>query len=485
MSSLSFRSPQKSRTNIPPSSTPVTSSTLSLLTILRLMLPKLGVAYLFVMLLSVYNRIMIHELKIAATVVGLLYLIYNLMSIFQVSNGRLSDRRALFGLRRTPLIVFGLLIAALALIPLPYIAPLFAQGNPLAFLGMVLIMIVFGIGFAMNGDGQNTLIADLTEGKSNRPGTVSAVWMFQIICIVATAIIISIVLRSAELRAGIAASCVTPECIAGRSNIALSHMPTLFAIGPLIAIIGLLPLIGLEPRLTREQIQQAQQRPPLNIKQAYTRIFANAQTRVFFFFIFTAIFALFLQDDILEPFGADVFHLSASQTSSFQSMMGGMTIIAMLVTGIIASKRPIPKRNIVHVGALVTATGFALLAASTLVHALPVAYAGILVLGFGMGTFNIGALSMMMDMTIPGEAGTLMGAWGMSQALANGSAQFSGGAMRDGGLILFGNASSAYGFIFCTSVVLCIVALALMRQVNVEKFRRMTREQLGQTLAEA
>ena len=340
----------------------IQTDTLPFVKIIRLMLPKAGVAYLFVMLLSVYNRVMISELKIGATIVGILYLAYNLMNIFQVMNGRMTDRRALFGLRRTPMMFIGLMLASVALIPLPYAAPMFAHGNTLALVYMVLVMVVFGIGFAMNGDSHNTLIAEMTEGKKNRPGVVSAVWLFQLVAIVASGIIISIVLRSAELKAGIQAACMTAECVAGRGEIALGLMPTLFLIGPVVCAISLLPLIGLESKVSADELKTMQLRPKLNLKEAYAHIFRNPQTRVFFFFVFAAIFGLFLQDNILEPFGGDVFKLAASQTSSFQSLMGGMTILAMLITGIVASRWPIPKRQIANVGAIVSLGGFALLA---------------------------------------------------------------------------------------------------------------------------
>lgn len=481
---MSFSLP-RFRTANPGTAAKAQADTLPFISILRLMVPKAGVAYLFVMLLSVYNRVMITELKIGATVVGVLYLAYNLMNIFQVVNGRIADRRAIFGLRRTPMMFIGLMLSAFALVPLPYAAPLFAQGNTLALGYMVLIMVVFGLGFAMNGDSHNTLIAELTEGKKNRPGVVSAVWLFQLVAIVASGITAAIVLRSAELKAGIEAACTTAQCVAGRSEVALGLMPTLFLVGPLVCFISLLPLLGLERRVSADELKLVQARPQLNLKEAYTSIFRNVQTRVFFFFVFIAIFGLFLQDNILEPFGGDVFKLAASQTSSFQSLMGGMTILAMLVTGIIASRWPIPKRKIANVGAVISLAGFALLAASAFTQILPLLYAGLLTLGLGMGTFNIGALSMMMDMTVPGQTGSLMGAWGMSQALANGFSQFVGGGIRDAGIALTGSPSLSYATVFCVSIVMCVVAVNLMAKVDVQKFRRMTREQLGLTIEAA
>jgi BCD family chlorophyll transporter-like MFS transporter len=455
------------------------------LTTARLVLPKIGVAYLFVMLLSVFNRVMINELKIAAALVGLMYLTYNAMNILQVSTGRFADRRAWFGYRRTPMMIVGLMISALALLPLPHAAVAFSRGDSLALVGMFLCMAGFGIGFAMNGDSQNTLIAELTEGKRNRPGVVSAVWLFQLVAIVASGIVTSILLQSAEIAAGAAKDCTTAACQAIRSQVAIDMMPRFFLAGPIVCLIGLLGVLGLEKRIQLDQVRMLQARPALNLRQAYTRIFRNEQTRVFFFFIVTSIFGLFLQDNILEPFGADVFALPASATARFQSTMGGATILAMLIVGIFASRRPIAKRTIANFGAAVSAAGFVSLMLSALLGLEPLLYAGMIILGVGMGAFNIGALSMMMDMTIPGEAGSLMGAWGMAQALANGWGQFVGGAMRDVGISLTGNFALSYSAIFAVSVTMCVIAINLMARVDVQRFRSMTREQLGMTLGEA
>ncbi len=456
-----------------------------LLVIARLTVPKLGVAYMFTLLLSVFNRVMINELQIAAAAVGILYFAYRIMNVFQVMAGRYTDRRPLFGLRRTPMMVFGLMLAALSLVPLPYFALSYAQGNTFAFVLMLLSLLGFGFGFAANGDAHNTLIAELTEGKRNRPAVAATVWLFQIVFIVISGIASSIILQIADTQAGAPPACTTAECAAIRGQVAVDMMPKFFLAAPVVSLIGSLPVLGLERRLTAAELAAAEQRPPLRMGQAYAHIFTNPQARVFFFFIVTAIFALFVQDSILEPFGADVFRLAPRQTAQFQPIMGMGTIIAMLVMGIVASKWPIPKRRIADWGLLIAALGFALLFLSAMLSLLPALYLGIAVLGVGMGVFNVGALSMMMDMTVPGEAGTLMGAWGMAQALANGFAQFAGGAMRDIGIQLTSSYVAAYNFVFLIAILASFVAMNLMARVNVERFRRLTREQMVMTLETA
>ncbi len=458
----------------------------SALSILRLTLPKLGVAFSFAMLLSVFNRVMIEELAIMPIIVGAMYLVYNIVNGFgQVTVGRISDRRPILGLRRTPYLLAGLLLSSLALMPLPAVATAVSADSALVPL-LFVVMLVFGAGFAMAGDSHNALIAEMTAGRKNRSAVIAVVWFFQIFASIVVAIAVSIVLQVADQAAGAARGCMTEACHLIRKEVALQLMPGIFALGPIIAFIGWLPLIGLEPRLTRAQAQGVAPRPPLHLQQAYTRIFSNTQARIFFFFVFISIFALFVQDDILEPFGAKVFALPVSATTQFQPIMGGATLVAMLVMGFVAGARSISKRKITNFGAAISGAGLLTLGLSAIFHVLPLMYAGIAVLGLGMGVFNIGALSMMMDMTIPGETGSLMGAWGMAQAVATGLANFLGTFLLQAGLALTGdNAPLTYALIFGFSAVLCVTAIWLVLRVNVEQFQKMSREQIALTLEAA
>ncbi|MGQ9903978.1 MAG: MFS transporter [Anaerolineae bacterium] len=481
-----FRSKVQSQSSTGPARSSAAQDKLSVLSIVRLTLPKLGVAFSFAMLLSVYNRVMIEELGILPIVVGVMYLLYNLINGFgQVTVGRVSDRRPIFGLRRTPYLLAGLLISSLALTGLPFVS-VAASADPSLIFGLFVVMIVFGVGFALAGDSHNALIAELTVDKKNRSTVIAVVWFFQIFASIVVAIAVSIALQIADRAAGAPPACMTEACHLIRKEVALQMMPTIFALGPLVGLIGWLPLIGLEPRLTRAQAQAAASRPSLHLVQAYTRILSNPQARVFFFFVFISIFALFVQDDILEPFGARVFKLPVSATAQFQPIMGAATMLAMLVMGIIAGARAISKRKITNAGAAIAGFGLLMLGLSAVFHVMPVMYAGIAALGLGMGVFNIGALSMMMDMTVPGETGSLMGAWGMAQAIATGLANFLGTFLLQLGLALTSdNAELTYALIFGLSALLCAVAIYLVQHVNVEKFQKMTREQISLTLEAA
>jgi BCD family chlorophyll transporter-like MFS transporter len=97
----------------------------------------------------------------------------------------------------------------------------------------------------------------------------------------------------------------------------------------------------------------------------------------------------------------------------------------------------------------------------------------LMLMGLFTGFFNVGALSMMMDMTIEGATGLFMGLWGMAQAFGNGLASFGGGALHTGlietGLLA---PSSAYLAIFGLEAVGMVAAAGIMWRISVTQFRK-------------
>ena len=89
---------------------------------LRLALPKLGVGWMFALLTSNFNRIAIHDLVVAAVLITVMIGMHHFLSPFQVIFGRLADRRAIMGLRRTPYFLVGSLVSSLVFLALPPLA---------------------------------------------------------------------------------------------------------------------------------------------------------------------------------------------------------------------------------------------------------------------------------------------------------------------------------------------------------------------------
>ena len=85
---------------------------------------------------------------------------------------------------------------------------------------------------------------------------------------------------------------------------------------------------------------------------------------------------------------------------------------------------------------------------------------------------NIGALSLMMEMTVPGATGLFMGLWGTAQTMAQGMASIGSGILHTtlvkGGVL---PPAIAYGAIFGVEAVALLVGAALVVGVSILRFR--------------
>ncbi|PZO44034.1 MAG: MFS transporter, partial [Phormidesmis priestleyi] len=92
-----------------------------------------------------------------------------------------------------------------------------------------------------------------------------------------------------------------------------------------------------------------------------------------------------------------------------------------------------------------------------------------------------GSILLMLDLTAVETAGTFIGAWGLAQAMARGSASVLGGGLLSVGKNLTGAAAvveptaeqllPAYALVFVTQAVGMLVAIALVSRVDIEEFQ--------------
>jgi BCD family chlorophyll transporter-like MFS transporter len=199
-------------------------------------------------------------------------------------------------------------------------------------------------------------------------------------------------------------------------------------------------------------------------------IASNRQARWFGAFLFTSMFSYFMQDVLLEPFGGEVFQLSASETTRFNAYMGVGVVSGMLLGGM----RLIPKRGkrpVTAFGIILMILSFSALAAAALfgsARSLPLI---ILILGLGAGFFTVGGVALMMDMTSREYTGLFVGAWTLLQALAKGPTAIAGGAIQSALVALGGSPAQAYAGVFILEAVGLVLGLVFLGQVAVESFR--------------
>ena len=428
----------------------------SFLHTLRIALPKVGVGWMFALLTIDFNRVSIVELGIAAIIVTSLLSVHYMLAPFQVVIGRFADMHPIAGYRRTPYLVAASVVASLLFLLLPAAAHGVGAGSMLWLTGAVVLFILFGLCMATIGDSYHSLIAEVTNEKT-RGGVIAVVWIVMIMSTIVSAVLMNKV----------------------RPEYSPEAMQALYNLTPFIVIgFTLIGIWGVEKRMSEAELAESLQRsrlvaPPGNpLSVAWQTLNRNAETRAFFLFIFIAILAIFLQDNILEVFGAEVFGMTVAETTRFQPTWGGGVLIGMILMGIASSIWSISKRIIVIIGCIGTSLFMVGLASASVFGLRDWVLPSLMAMGLFTGIFNVGALSLMMEMTVPGATGLYMGLWGTSQVMAQGTASVGSGALHTAligsGLI---EPAYAYGAIFGLEAAGLLIAAALVVSVSTSRFR--------------
>jgi BCD family chlorophyll transporter-like MFS transporter len=246
-----------------------------------------------------------------------------------------------------------------------------------------------------------------------------------------------------------------------------NRLVTLFALSAAaVVILTTIALLGLEKRRSGPP---SGKKPPLSASLAVLR--RSKQTRTFFVFLLLGLFFHFLQDVILEPFGGEVLGLSVQQTTMFNAYNMVGVIAGLLVGGAVIIPR-IGKKRMAAAGNLIGVVAFALLALISLRRDPgPVAFA-IGLMGLGTGAFTVGGVSLMMDLTVAGQAGLFVGAWTLAQALAKFGSSVLSGTIHNAVLSAGGESSVAYAVIFGIEAAGLLLSTWLLLHVNVLAFRR-------------
>lgn len=416
---------------------------MTLLKNVRLGLLHVAVAISFVAINGVLNRIMIYDLGILATIVAGLIVLPYLFSPAQVWLGQYSDTHPLFGYRRTPYIMAGILLTMAGMVLTPFAALLMAD----AFMwGLMLGVVAFGswgIGYNLAVVSYLSLASDLSE-EDQRSRTIAVMWFMMILSIIISALVLGRLL----------------EPYSEAQLIRVFAYAALVALG--LAGVG---LIGLEPRYTTQKTQSRESQ-----KAALAAVMGNPQARLFFIYLVLMLAAILGQDVLLEPFGAEAFGMSVERTTQLTALWGVMTLIALLFYGFVLS-RIMSKRTGAAMGGVIAAVGLVLIATSGAVGDVVLFQAGIATLGFGTGIATSTNLALMLDMTTPEQAGLFIGAWGVADAAARGVGMMLGSVVRDVMIRFSGDAVFAYVTVFTVEAAMLFISLVLLSRVNVVVFQ--------------
>lgn len=411
---------------------------------IQLGLIHVAVAMTLVPINSTLNRVMIRELALSATLVAVLASLPYFFSPIQMAVGSFSDRHPLFGLRRTPYILLGILLCSLGVIISPWAAFRLAEGDAWGVVAGLLPFLAWGMGYNISSVSYLSLASELSS-EEGRGKTISVMWFMMIVSIIVTAIGLSRMVDP-----------YTPEAL----NFAFR------TIGLIALVLGGLSLIGLEPRSGK--VASAAQNP--GMRQMYAAVLGNPQARRFFVYLLLLLAAIFGQDVLLEPFAAEAFGWTVTQTTQITSLWGVFVLAAILVAGYLEQR--LSRRVTAQAGNLGAFTGFLLILAGGGLRTPAVFYLGVILLGTGTGLSTVANLALMFDLTLPGQTGLFIGAWGISNALSRLVGAVLGGAVRDVVSSFSTNALAGYLVVFAIEALLLLAAVFLLGQIDVTAFRK-------------
>ena len=409
-----------------------------------------AVAMTLVPINSTLNRVMIFDLGVSKTLFTILAIFPYLLSPIQVAIGSFSDRHPIFGYRRTPYILAGLLLCVLGVAVSPQIAVLISNNFTLGVIAGIFAFGLWGMGYNLSAVSYLSLASELS-GEKGRGKTVATMFTLMVVGLIAT---------------GITLSRLVPEY----DPVVLTRAFVIVAGSALV--LGLIGLIKLEPRFV--VTSPTTKADTYTVKEMTAAITENPVARIFFVYLLLLLAAILSQDVLLEPFGAQAFGMTLEQTSRIVSITNSFTLLAFIVAGFLDGR--VKKKYVAQIGNLGALIGFVVIVISGLIASKSAFYTGITLLGLGTGLSTIANLSLMFDLTVPEKVGLYIGAWGFSNGLSRLVGLLMAGVVADIATKVSGNALNGYLIVFSLEALMLFIAAIMLYRIDVQAFQKKVNE---------
>jgi MFS transporter, BCD family, chlorophyll transporter len=448
-------------------------------TMIRLGLFQMGLGMMSVMVFGVLNRVLIKELAVPSTIATIILALTLFVAPARIIFGQLSDTKPLFGYYRTGYVWLG--AAGLTINAIIAVQVMWQLGASLKAVGWTVttygwagllgfIFALYGLSVSMCSTPFATLLVDITD-EDDRSRLVAVDWSMLIGGTIVGAITIGVLLKSLEINATIAQ--------------VQSQINRLFLIIPaIVCLFTLVSTWGIEKKYSRfaSRTGKVSEGAHLSLGRAFAILTASRQTQVFFTFLVVMTLGLFIQDPILETYGGEVFDLPVGKTAALNAFWGTGTLMGLSAAGFWFIPK-FGKQKTARLGCMLVAGSMLWVIVAGFTHNSVFLQLALLLFGICSGLVTTGAITMMLDLTVPETAGTFIGAWGLSQALAKGLATVFGGAALDIGKSIFPNIVVAYGFVFSLQALAMIVAVKLLDRVNIREFQTTAKDAVKAVIA--
>jgi BCD family chlorophyll transporter-like MFS transporter len=478
---------------------------------LRLGLFQACLGCLAVIFAGMLNRVMISELGFPGLLVGGALACEQFVAPARVWFGQISDSQPLGGRRRLPYIWLGTAaFCSLAVLSIPLIfrvAALLADGSRLALAAGVLalcgLFALYGLAVSLASTPYLALVIDRTN-EQERPRAVGLIWCLLTVGIVVGAIAIAISLRNLD-------GVTDPALLQPVLFTFMLRVALVVGLLTFVATFGMEPdcikpdgiqldgiqLDGMEPEAAATPMAKGEpgtapaasgRDDAISLAQSWALITSSSQVLVFFSFLVMFTLGLFLQDPILESYGAEVFGMPIAATASLNAVWGMGTLAGLLMAGFWLGPK-LGKLASARLGCQLMVATLVLLLLAGLTGRVPVLQAVMLLFGLAAGIATNSSLVLMLDLTLPQAAGTFVGVWGLAQALSRALGKVLGGGLLDLGrwlqaiLHLGGSAYPAYALVLAVEILVAIGALILLARLNLRQFREDTGRSLVRVLS--
>jgi len=433
------------------------SADLPLSRLLRLSLFQISVGMALVLLIGTLNRVMIVELGVPASLVGIMISLPLLFAPFRALIGFRSDtHRCELGWKRVPFIWKGTMVQFGGLAIMPFALLVLSGGGNASQAPLWVGWFGAGLAFLLVGAGLHTtqtiglaLATDLAPVES-QPKVVGLMYTMLLLGMIASA-----------LAFGAALADFTPfRLVRVIQGSALATM--------------LLNLAALW--------KQEARRPPRGMAAASASTFRaswarfcqgdHALRRLLAVGLGTMAFSM--EDILLEPYGGQILHLSVGTTTKLTATLAIGGLLGFGLASRVLSRGYDPAR-MARNGAMVGVPAFLLVIAAAPADSAWLFALGTLLIGFGGGLFGHGTLTATMNHAPESQRGLALGAWGAVQASAAGLAVALGGVIRDVVaaaavshpiLPSIGAAATGYTAVYAIEVSLLCVTIAAMARLT-------------------
>lgn len=424
------------------------------LKVLRLGLFQFGMGLTLAPITGTLNRVLIDSLRIPAALVALLIAVHYFVSPVRALIGFRSDQQRAQGRWRTPYIVMGAILTFGGLANVPFSLLLLSGQGSLPYLPALiiclLIFIAYGVGVNIVETAYLALVSDLTPPKE-RGRVLAVLWMLLVLGTIVSSVLLGNVLLDYS----------DERLIAVLKGSALAFL--------ILTFVSLWKQERMRPDGTVISAH-AETRVRIAFGESLALLWRQRLLRALFLILFIATAAFASHDVLLEPYGAQVLHMSVSATTQLTALWGLAMLVAIPAAGWLLWRGFSPVLPIL-MGCAVGALGFLVVSITSDAGLVTPFRSGVWLIGMGRGLFIVGSVALVMALTDRIHAGLFLGLWGVMQSLAQGVGAVGGGLARDLAEARTGNVVLGYTAVYGAALLALLLALALIVALRLGRLR--------------